>query len=51
MAAERAAMAIFGRPAGGVSLPLLDLDPAAAERLSQGLAELGLPDTEPHGWP
>jgi dihydrodipicolinate synthase/N-acetylneuraminate lyase len=44
-------MAIFGRPAGGVRLPLLDLDPAAAERLGQGLAELGLLDSEPHGWP
>jgi 4-hydroxy-tetrahydrodipicolinate synthase len=50
-ASVKAAMAIFGRPAGGVRLPLLDLDPAAAERLSQGLAELGLLDTEPHGWP
>ena len=46
-----AAMAIFGRPAGGVRLPLLDLDAAAAERLSQGLTELGLLDSEPHGWP
>jgi dihydrodipicolinate synthase/N-acetylneuraminate lyase len=50
-ASVKAAMAIFGRPAGGVRLPLLDLDPAAAERLGQGLAELGLLDSEPHGWP
>ena len=50
-AAVKAAMAIFGRPAGGVRLPLLPLDPAAVERLSQGLAELGLLDSEPHGWP
>jgi 4-hydroxy-tetrahydrodipicolinate synthase len=50
-ASVKAAMAIFGRPAGGVRLPLLDLDPAATERLSQGLAELGLLDSEPHGWP
>jgi 4-hydroxy-tetrahydrodipicolinate synthase len=50
-ASVKAAMAIFGRPAGGVRLPLLPLDPAAVERLSQGLAELGLLDSEPHGWP
>jgi dihydrodipicolinate synthase/N-acetylneuraminate lyase len=50
-ASVKAAMAIFGRPAGGVRLPLLDLDPAVTERLSQGLAELGLLDSEPHGWP
>jgi 4-hydroxy-tetrahydrodipicolinate synthase len=50
-ASVKAAMAIFGRPAGGVRLPLLPLDPAAVERLSQGLAELGLLDREPHGWP
>ena len=46
----KSAMAMFGRPAGGVRLPLLDLDAAAAERLRRGLAELGLLDTEPHGW-
>ena len=50
-ASVKAAMAIFGRPAGSVRLPLLPLDPAALERLSQGLAELGLLDSEPHGWP
>jgi 4-hydroxy-tetrahydrodipicolinate synthase len=52
-ASVKAALAIFGRPAGGggVRLPLLPLDPAAVERLSQGLAELGLLDSEPHGWP
>jgi dihydrodipicolinate synthase/N-acetylneuraminate lyase len=50
-ASVKAAMALFGRPAGGVRLPLLPLDPAAVERLSQGLAELGLLDSEPHGWP
>ena len=46
----KAAMAIFGRPAGGVRLPLLDLDEAATRRLRDGLAELGLLDSEPHGW-
>lgn len=50
-ASVKAAMALFGRPAGGVRLPLLDLDPAAAGRLGQGLAELGVLDSEPHGWP
>jgi dihydrodipicolinate synthase/N-acetylneuraminate lyase len=50
-ASVKAALAIFGRPAGGVRLPLLDLDTAATERLGQGLAELGLLDSEPHGWP
>jgi dihydrodipicolinate synthase/N-acetylneuraminate lyase len=50
-ASVKAAMTIFGRPAGGVRLPLLPLDPAVVERLSQGLAELGLLDSEPHGWP
>jgi 4-hydroxy-tetrahydrodipicolinate synthase len=50
-ASVKAAMAIFGRPAGGVRLPLLDLDTAATDRLSAGLAELGLLDSEPHGWP
>lgn len=49
-ASVKAAMALFGRPAGGVRLPLLDLDPAATERLRQGLTELGLFDSEPHGW-
>lgn len=49
-ASVKAAMAMFGRPAGGVRLPLLDLDTAATERLSGGLAELGLLDSEPHGW-
>jgi dihydrodipicolinate synthase/N-acetylneuraminate lyase len=50
-ASVKAAMALFGRPAGGVRLPLLPLEPLAVERLSQGLAELGLLDSEPHGWP
>lgn len=49
-ASVKAAMALFGRPAGGVRLPLLDLDGEAAERLRRGLADLGLLDTEPHGW-
>lgn len=49
-ASVKAAMAIFGRPAGGVRLPLLELDPAATARLRDGLAELGLLDAEPHGW-
>ena len=43
-------MAIFGRPAGGVRLPLLDPNEQEAERLRRGLADLGLLDTEPHGW-
>ena len=49
-ASVKAAMALFGRPAGGVRLPLLDLDAAATERLRQGLTDLGLLGTEPHGW-
>jgi len=49
-ASVKAAMAMFGRPAGSVRLPLLDLDPAAASRLSEGLTGLGLLDSEPHGW-
>lgn len=49
-ASVKTAMAMFGRPAGGVRLPLLDLDTAAAERLRRGLADLGLLDSEPHGW-
>lgn len=49
-ASVKAAMAIFGRPAGGVRLPLLELDSEAVRRLRDGLAELGLLDTEPHGW-
>jgi 4-hydroxy-tetrahydrodipicolinate synthase len=49
-ASVKAAMAIFGRPAGGVRLPLLDLDDEATERLRRGLAGLGLLDSEPHGW-
>jgi len=49
-ASVKAAMAMFGRPAGGVRLPLLDLDEQAAGRLRRGLADLGLLDTEPHGW-
>jgi 4-hydroxy-tetrahydrodipicolinate synthase len=50
-ASVKAAMTIFGRPAGGVRLPLLPLDPAAVSRLSRGLADLDLLDSEPHGWP
>ena len=49
-ASVKAAMAIFGRPAGGVRLPLLDLDDEATGRLRRGLADLGLLDGEPHGW-
>ncbi len=49
-ASVKAAMAIFGRPAGGVRLPLLDLDEEATGRLRRGLADLGLLDSEPHGW-
>jgi 4-hydroxy-tetrahydrodipicolinate synthase len=49
-ASVKAAMSIFGRPAGGVRLPLLDLDADAIKRLRDGLAALGLLDTEPHGW-
>ena len=49
-ASVKAAMAIFGRPAGGVRLPLLDLDAAATRRLRDGMAGLGLLDSEPHGW-
>jgi 4-hydroxy-tetrahydrodipicolinate synthase len=49
-ASVKAAMAMFGRPAGGVRLPLLDLDDEQAARLRRGLADLGLLDTEPHGW-
>lgn len=49
-ASVKAAMKIFGRPAGGVRLPLLDLDAAATGRLRDGLAELGLLGAEPYGW-
>jgi len=49
-ASVKAAMAILGRPAGGVRLPLLDLDGGATERLRHGLADLGVLDGEPHGW-
>lgn len=49
-ASVKAAMAIFGRPAGGVRLPLLDLDAAAGRRLRDGLAGIGLLASEPHGW-
>jgi 4-hydroxy-tetrahydrodipicolinate synthase len=49
-ASVKSAMAIFGRPAGGVRLPLLELDSAASQVLRNGLAELGLLDSEPHGW-
>ena len=49
-ASVKAALAMFGRPAGGVRLPLLDLDGPATDKLRRGLADLGLLDTEPHGW-
>jgi len=49
-ASVKAAMALFGRPAGGVRLPLLDLDDHQVARLRRGLADLDLLDTEPHGW-
>lgn len=49
-ASVKAAMALLGRPAGGVRLPLLDLDDDQAERLRGGLADLDVLDTEPHGW-
>jgi 4-hydroxy-tetrahydrodipicolinate synthase len=49
-ASVKAAMAMFGRPAGGVRLPLLDLDDVQMARLRRGLADLDLLDTEPHGW-
>jgi 4-hydroxy-tetrahydrodipicolinate synthase len=49
-ASVKAAMALFGRPAGGVRLPLLDLDDDQAARLRRGLTELDLLDTEPRGW-
>jgi 4-hydroxy-tetrahydrodipicolinate synthase len=49
-ASVKAAMTLYGRPAGGVRLPLLDPGPAAVARLSQGLGQLGLLDSEPHGW-
>ncbi|MBO0833675.1 MAG: dihydrodipicolinate synthase family protein, partial [Actinobacteria bacterium] len=49
-ASVKAAMAMLGRPAGGVRLPLLDLDDQATRRLRAGLAGLGLLDSEPHGW-
>jgi dihydrodipicolinate synthase/N-acetylneuraminate lyase len=49
-ASVKAALALFGRPAGGVRLPLLDLDDDQQARLRRGLADLDLLDTEPHGW-
>lgn len=49
-ASVKAALALFDRPVGGVRLPLLDPEPAGVERLRAGLAELGLLDSEPHGW-
>lgn len=49
-ASVKAALTLFGRPAGGVRLPLLELDDAATGRLRDGLGELGLLDGEPHGW-
>ncbi len=49
-ASVKAALTLFGRPAGGVRLPLLDLDADALARLTAGLDALGLRETEPHGW-
>lgn len=49
-ASVKAAMAILGRPTGGVRLPLLDLDEAATGQLLRGMEELGVLDEEPFGW-
>lgn len=48
-ASVKAAMAMAGRPVGGVRLPMLDPDAASVTRLRSDLAELGLA-TEPQGW-
>lgn len=49
-ASVKAAMAILGRPVGGVRLPLLDPDAEGVARLRAGLEELGICDEEPSGW-
>lgn len=49
-ASVKAAMAMLGRPVGGVRLPLLDPSSDGLGRLRGGLAELGVLDEEPHGW-
>lgn len=49
-ASVKAAMALLERPVGGVRLPLLDLEGAAAAHLRGGLEALGIFDDEPHGW-
>ncbi|MGH9101594.1 MAG: dihydrodipicolinate synthase family protein, partial [Acidimicrobiales bacterium] len=49
-ASVKAAMAQLGRPVGGVRLPLLDLEGPRQEALRRGLEDLGLMDSEPHGW-
>ena len=49
-ASVKAAMAILGRPTGGVRLPLLDLDGDQRTRLRVGLESLGILDEEPVGW-
>jgi 4-hydroxy-tetrahydrodipicolinate synthase len=41
-ASVKAALALLGRPVGGVRLPLLNLDNATIDRLAQGLHELGV---------
>lgn len=49
-ASVKAAMALLGRPSGGVRLPLLDLDDLGVRRLREGLEALGIFDDEPAGW-
>ncbi len=46
-ASVKAALALLGRPVGGVRLPLRNLDSAATDRLAQGLDELGVLRTGP----
>lgn len=47
-ASVKAALALLGRPVGGVRLPLLNLDNTAVDRLAQGLEKL---DVVPFGRP
>lgn len=49
-ASVKAAMALLGRPTGGVRLPLLDLDDTEVAHLRTGLESLGILDEEPTGW-